>query len=1388
MNSIVESDECTKCIQEEKCDFNSRIDFNNNCLPFLNIQNSNINILNWNYTNYIYFDINNQLNYYFDYKFKLNKYLGTLPSENTTYNIKNFDSLINFNFKLNNTINVPIYYLYVNKNNNIFDLFISSYIYLTNGSENLLFRFNEIDYKFIALTYKFEIFNISLTCNKFFDVFELFLSDINEVSEIKDKLKKIFTLNSEVFNFENLYFLINKYKFKLDAINRKDIEFSKSKRLVINNNSNKSNKRDIIKYETNKYEPLSNETNFVSNEKIYDELASSIEKYKRVFKEIEKIIPNYTKIFIMSILQNRIKDKFKNGTWTYDSSYIYNYINNYKFKNETTFNFENIYLKNKLIIYEYSSVLYKDITYGNCMENTILQFLKILFFNPRIEKMDNYFIKKIINEDVLVEMGNIFNDIGKEKTKIFDEKWVKFVTELPERFPKKFIEVNNKPLNYIFIKQIVELDSSLVNLITFLRYVTNVDYETNDNILNKEKNFLNTIVKKINENYSIDIDIGEEKQILNLYVFSNYKMVLDNKKHAHFENAKLGNQNIITTNILERIKTDYSSIKDYLSEEENLTLSDIINYICLIYLENPEEGLVKNYIKNLTLDKIYDSFSLLFLDNVFLNLPNKSYMLLLQKEIEEYLVFNNLNQNLLINTIIKIDVNDYWDKFINIKNNGKKLYINWSKNIWITAYKSLYNNGFWKKIVEEKIYVNWSNELWNKCINNLSNEFFWETINYDEISEEWDEINYIEAIKYLKYDKFYKYLIKNKVYEQFTQKKLWIVAVQYIQNNYFWENIPFKQYFIEWDNDILNIALTSLKNQIFYETIISEKTYKKWDENTWLDVTYKIKNDYFWNNLEYKSLLYNWNSNFWISAFINININILWKNVIKYKIYNKWNTEEWNEAIKSLKNNYFWSNLPFNELNKKWYITHLYWAIFKIETDNFWTYFIENLFYNLDEDFNQLNIYDKKIDYFKAINNHCNNIIYWNFINETFIKNDVWKYEDWVKGISEIKSDVFWKIIIDNKIYLKWFNIINNLENNTKNLWDVSFMYLKNEYFWENVDYNIVEKDWNLNNWLNIINYECTNFFWKNILEKEYYKKWNSERWDLLIKSSNCKYFWQYVNELKLNYNFSNDNWLYLFKRPREDFLYCKLLTIENMKKWNSETWANYFKYTTGFWEDFLRNELWKDWSEEIWLKIININVDEYLSQKAKITYFWECVGGIMHFMDSKSMTEKWTSKIWIDFIKKFSKNIIFGNIPNIIINSNNWNDDVWNVAFINIEDDFWINITEANIYKKWNNNIWKNYFIELNSNNNKIFYSYFVFSIYENSIIEFWKYIFDYNKYSVFENDKIKFINEFKLKKIYNKLFNDSENNNLTNEENYRNKYLKYKNKYINLLNKKLF
>ena len=139
LSSIKNDDKCNQCILENNnCD--TRNEIISNCIPLIYLSGSNINILNYDKLEYIYYN-NDQLETYFiDKDFKFNKYEGSkiLHKENQIKELLNYlDKSINLP-KLNN---IPLYYLFINTDN-IFNLFICQYKILIETKEKAILQLN----------------------------------------------------------------------------------------------------------------------------------------------------------------------------------------------------------------------------------------------------------------------------------------------------------------------------------------------------------------------------------------------------------------------------------------------------------------------------------------------------------------------------------------------------------------------------------------------------------------------------------------------------------------------------------------------------------------------------------------------------------------------------------------------------------------------------------------------------------------------------------------------------------------------------------------------------------------------------------------------------------------------------------------------------------------------------------------------------------------------------------------------------------------------------------------------------------------------------------------------------------------------------------------------
>jgi hypothetical protein len=170
-------------VNKEKCINPSnliRSEFLTDCIPLMNLKNNKYNILNWTNDKYMYYDPNNNENLVFNIPsdlntntntnidFSLNLYKGRLPNFIQDDVIKELEKHCCKNLSIKETdISIPVYYLFTNKNNAIFNIFITQYKLLFDKEKNNkiltnLFQYFKETNQFVKFSYKFNIFNISL--------------------------------------------------------------------------------------------------------------------------------------------------------------------------------------------------------------------------------------------------------------------------------------------------------------------------------------------------------------------------------------------------------------------------------------------------------------------------------------------------------------------------------------------------------------------------------------------------------------------------------------------------------------------------------------------------------------------------------------------------------------------------------------------------------------------------------------------------------------------------------------------------------------------------------------------------------------------------------------------------------------------------------------------------------------------------------------------------------------------------------------------------------------------------------------------------------------------------------------------------------------------------
>ncbi len=1069
-----------------------RNEFLLDCLPLINLIKSKYNLLNWNNNGYMYWDINNDKTLIFNQTqstnsasvsasasntgkidFSLNLFEGTLPNVNTE-NI--FNTLANnlnkfIGIQIPNTsdnIFIPVYYLFVNKNYIIFNLFITQYKLLkydTSILENIFQYFKENN-KFVKFSYKFNIFNISLLCDKFFDIVLLFLLENltkeQTKEQIKEQIKEKLNIIFNNYDFVKLYKIINKYKsgllkLELNSIYKKFVNETNIKSIPDVVNSRFRVKVDnIIEIENTDLE--------INNEKIIEELTNSIVIIRNVLESINILIPDFDKLFLMSILSYRLKEKLINGIWPFDSNNIFK---NKFYPSKDPINNNNlkaIYMNVKPILYENSIVINDGIQYGNCMESTILQFFKILFYNRDKKDYDNNFINLIIKPQYLDKFKNVFSKIDlEEKTVKFDLDWVIFITNIPEEFNYEFG-------NYEFLKINKELNSTLNNLILALRYLTKINYNRNN------EDFLNEIIKTINTNYTIQIiDLVENKlniEKITINCYDTYILNLIKDTHAYFESSKITKASF---NILEQIKNSKElDLVEYLYKYSIITYSDLLNVIFLTNLYK-KNILFEEYLKFINFNQKKFYFDLLFSDLNITDSRIKKYVCYIIKNednIEYFLkldehYWNNTIKNFASNNVNNFDNTDFWINVIN-----KNLCTNWTNNNWIQAFYYIKFQEFWDNVINKNLFIGWTDLQWSHAILNIEFDAFWDGVIDKDLYQNWTGDEWNLAIKNIKSDAFWDGVINKNLNQNWTENE-WKLAIKNIKSDAFWDGVVNKNLYQNWTDDVLITAIENIKSENFWKSFIDKDLYLKWDNNIWTNIIFYIKFDNFWEHVINKNLCSFWDINLWNNAILNIKSNSFWEGVINKNLYIGWTNKLWNRAIGYIKFNIFWEGV----INKDLYIG---W------TNNEWN---------------------------KAIGNIESDVFWIGVINKNLCIG--WTENEWNNAIRYIKFDAFWTGVIDKDLYISW----------TEDEWNYAIRYIKFDAFWTGFINKDLYLGWTENEWIEAIINIKSDIFWESVINKELYHVWESLLWEYATGNIKSNIFWEGVYNKNLYFTWDNNLW-----------------------------------------------------------------------------------------------------------------------------------------------------------------------------------------------------------------------------------------------------------------------
>jgi hypothetical protein len=1003
---IKNSNQCIECIncKNTSCNKCTRNRFINDCLPLVDMKESRINILNWDHSRYIWFDESNTQTYSINKDFSLSEYTGDIINYQIFYQTELINNINNdFIIYIEGVkFSIPIYYFFINKNNVIFNVFISFYLYKNPEYKKntiLSFNYNVDNNNYVSMTYKFDIFNVSLLCDKFFEIIPLFLYDY-EPNAINCKLREIFS----EFALDKLYNIINSYKGSLFAYNSKssqNTEKYEKYEKFISGPIKSSQDRESNPYTIKKLESGDKTKNI--NE-LYNDLTESIRQYRIYLSELTCIIRDFDKIFIVSILDFRFKQTTIMNTWAFDKYFNLNHIlgNVSQQPGHNKKLLKSCYTIDKPIIYEYSTITYKNMNYGNCMENTILQFLKILLWNNDIDNYNLDLIDKCFkkNDCINKRLYDIFSKIDKEKTVDFDYEWVKFIMEL------------NKENKYQLIKLEVELNPTLYNLITFLKYISIDEINEIDN-----NDFLLNFVKKINKEFCVKVDSTTYTDKIILTTNKTYTMFLNHYKHAYFENAKLSD---LSTNILEKISKSNSELSVYLRNNKTITYSEINNFICLDYIEN-KDPFYNYYISKLEKTKIMDSYYLLCRDEAFYKINELIYLKLLSNHIACFLNLQNNNEDSVWHIAVMCIKSEYfWNQVIvkNLCGDNWNLQNNYKSSVWHNAVESIKYDHFWDQVIVKNLcgdnwnlQNNYKSSVWHNAVKSIKSDHFWDQVIVKNLcGDNWNLQNdykssvWHNAVESIKYDHFWdQVIVKNLCGDNWNLQNddeytVWHNAVKSIESDYFWDQVIVKNLcgdnwnlqdydlYTVWHNAVKSIESDYFWNQVIDKNLCGDnwnlQDYK--DESSVWHFATSIKSEESWDRVSDKNIKSKY---FWDQVIVKNLCGDDWNLQDRYK------SSVWHNAVKSVESDYFWDqvivkNLCGDNWNLQNDVGFTVWhnAVKSIKYDHFWDQVI--------------------------VKNLCGDN--WNLQNDE--RNSVWHL-----AISNIESYYFWDQVIRKKLFEKWY-------------------------------------------------------------------------------------------------------------------------------------------------------------------------------------------------------------------------------------------------------------------------------------------------------------------------------------------------------------------------------
>jgi hypothetical protein len=346
-----------------------------------------------------------------------------------------------------------------------------------------------------------------------------------------------------------------------------------------------------------------------------------------------------------------------------------------------------------------SSIKFKGINYTSCVENVILEFIKILFWDNYIQQFKINLPEEIdINTEPFKKLNDIFNDINQNLIKQPDQTNIKSLYNSQEHH-EKIHNLFSGHNNIEYLRDKYQINSTKHNFYEMLRIILNFE---NKDKLNEYLNNINKYNPKITKIHEVDL---KEKSIetnrgTSLYQIDIY--IEDNKLyniniltyHSHLEifdytdifklieydylNLLLNNSNIISNynfenckeyildyeNLLTKYKEDY---KKYINIEY-LAQFIIIKYPILIEkINNKIKIIMSIFLKN---HKIIDYIDYIHDDNDIQKILDNLLLLLKEEKVEDEkykeILKNIISISLKYDKKINIDIDINHDFFLDI--------------------------------------------------------------------------------------------------------------------------------------------------------------------------------------------------------------------------------------------------------------------------------------------------------------------------------------------------------------------------------------------------------------------------------------------------------------------------------------------------------------------------------------------------------------------------------------------------------------------------------------------------------------------------------------------------------------------------------------------------